>query len=360
MSRRRNGPPAIAVFSLVAVLVLVLGSVLLVLNDGSSSPTPAAGAPTPNVVTASPLPYNAARSWMDGAIVDFNPLKGVLVGFTTSTNDWRSHKVTDAAEAAELQHALPDFVLTRDALAKRTPFATAPRALDDYRQAVTLYLQAGRLALAATGLPNGPLHDQLGLGYARLQNLADRVFDQANVELAPYLPPAVVVDGLVLQKPAEVPDWASLELAAGPPLDSTPTTTSVRKYIKKRPQQSIGSWTAAVEAVKVPGATDLAQAVLQGSTTTLRGLSDAFVAASNAVYRTADPQGERVVSTRVQLSLLADSEAARAAEAATLAPAAVRAQLSTIAQTMALVGDALWDTRLGARDTGFSRQLLTS
>ena len=78
-----------------------------------------------------------------------------------------------------------------------------------------------------------------------------------------------------------------------------------------------------------------------------------FTAAADQLYTAPDPRDERRVSTRVQLGLLVDAEAARAAQAATLLPQGVqRASLRTSAQRLALLGDRLWDPRLGVRDSG--------
>jgi hypothetical protein len=89
-------------------------------------------------------------------------------------------------------------------------------------------------------------------------------------------------------------------------------------------------------------------------------LSEAYIRASDHLYAVADPKGQRAVNTRVQLGLLIDSEASRAAEAARLATGAPASALTKIAQTLALVGDELWDDRLGARHTGFPAALLTT
>jgi hypothetical protein len=355
--------PAVIVGSAAVVTAAVVG--VLVLTGGGSSQTGATGAPSstpsePTVVTQSPLPPNEAREWMEATLKDFNAFKGVLVAFETTAKTWRAGQATDAQEASNLGRAVPAFLETRALLAKRAPFAKAPRALADYRQTVTLYVQAARVALAATKVPAGPLHDQLELGYARLQLLADRVFDQANVELAPYLPPVADVDGVVISKPAEVPEWTSIGLAPGPPLSSTQKPTAKRDYVKDRPSQPFTGWSAAVTAAGIPSASALGGAISSGTADTLGALSMAYQNAADALFAEPDPKGERVVSTRVQLSLLADAEAARAAEAAFFAPAGAKPILMSVARTLALVGDDLWDSRLGARSTGFDARLLTT
>ena len=46
--------------------------------------------------------------------------------------------------------------------------------------------------------------------------------------------------------------------------------------------------------------------------------------------------------------------------AALFAPAGAKPILMSVARTLALVGDDLWDSRLGARSTGFDARLLTT
>ena len=57
--------------------------------------------------------------------------------------------------------------------------------------------------------------------------------------------------------------------------------------------------------------------------------------------------------------MLVDAESTTAAESATLVPQASQAAMRTIAQTLAVIGDDLWDTRAGSRSTGFLTSLLT-
>jgi hypothetical protein len=368
MAESRNGArdrigrlhPAVIVGTAAAVAVVLVGALLLTRSSTTASPGPRTSPTQPLVVTQSPLPPNPARDWMDAALTDFNPLKGVIIAFETTAKEWRAGRATDAQEASNLGRAVPAFLQTRALLQKRAALGGAPRALDDYRLSVTLYVQAARTALAATKVPAGALHDQLALSYARLQLLADRVFDQAAVELAPLLPPPVEVDGVVVTKQAEVPAWTSLGVAAGPPLAAAQPTTAVRSYVAQRPEQAVNDWVRTVAQLGAPSAGALRDGIAGGSPTALRAIADDYQKASDRLYAAPDPRGERAVSTRVQLGLLADSEAARVAEAAGLAPSAAQQVLTTTAEALALVGDQLWDARLGARSTGFPNSLLTS
>ena len=62
----------------------------------------------------------------------------------------------------------------------------------------------------------------------------------------------------------------------------------------------------------------------------------------------------------MRLSLLTNAEATRIAQAATLETGTAQSQLMTIAKTMALIADDLWDPRLGTRSSGFEPGLLSA
>jgi hypothetical protein len=349
-SRRACGGHYLGAALVIVLAASVTGGALIV-NSSNDSAARQAASGEPAGATG------AGRAWRDAALGDFMAMNGVLVDFARTLEDWRSGRGSDAATAAQLDRALPAFVATRTALAAREPFAAAPRALDDYRQAVALYLESARLAKVGTGLGKGPLPDRLRVTFARLRTLGDRIFDQAAVELGVTGPPAM--DGVVVTRPAEVPDWPSLGLDSGPPLGDAVSTATPRVYQDRRPQQPFADWAEEVTRAHIPGAAEETAAITGGSAETLRAMSEQLTAASAKLYSTADPDGERAASTRVQLGLLVHAEAARAAEAATLTSGADAGELRTVAQTLALIGDRLWDDRLGARSTGFPATLLT-
>ncbi|MGZ6793692.1 MAG: hypothetical protein ACXVFV_12105 [Mycobacteriales bacterium] len=344
-----------------AVVVGSLVAVVVVATTHGSSPRPAAA---PASAAPAPTPTSPPRTdglaWKEAALQDFKPLKGVLIGFTKSLAAWEAGTQGGKETATSLDYSLPEILRTRAALAVRTPFAKAPRALDDYRLAVALYVQAARVARVGTTLPDGPLADQSRRAYGRLRNLADRVFDQADAELSPYLPSPPVIDGVTFVKPAEVPRWSSLGLAAGPPLDAAAPRTAPRSYEEHPQEQSFADFAKAVRAAGVPGATELATAVSGGSTAELRTLADRFTTASDLLYDGAVPRGERVVGTRVELGLLVDADSARTAELASLVAAPGRTALTQAARALAVIGDALWDDRLGPRSSGLPAALLSA
>ena len=335
MSTRRFPLPALAA-ALAAVLAATTALVLALSSNDHEAESP------------SP---EAATAWKAAALGDFGRLNGVVGDYLKTLGEWQMGKADATAVASRVDLVLPEFLATADALAKREPFTAAPRALDDYRKAVALYVQSARIAKAAVTLPRGPLQVQLQLSSSRVRHLGDRVYDQAEVELAPYLPSTDALEGVEYEKLPEVPQWSSLGLAAGPPLDETPATSKPREYVKDRPQESFDRWKKDVEQAEVPGASEVAAAITSGSTHDLKSLSEQLTRASDELVDGKDPRGERVVATRVQLALLVDAEATRAAQAATLASGAAQ-QLRAVARSLILIGDGLWDPRLGARVSG--------
>lgn len=357
--RGLTGRPLLAFLAAVVVGSLVAVVVLATTGGFSSTPAAVAASPTAEPTVTAP-PRTDGQVWKEAALNDFKGLKGVLIGFTKSLAAWEKGTQSGADTVGSIDYALPEILRTRAALAVRKPFPKAPEALSDYRLSVDLYVQAARVARVGATQPDGPVADQARLAYGRLRNLADRVFDQADVELAPYLPAPRVIDGVTFVKPAEVPRWSSLGLAAGPPLDVAPARTAARSYEEHPQEQPFADFAKAVAAAEVPAATELAAALTGGDAGTLRTLADRFTAASDVLYDGAAPKGERVVGTRVELGLLVDADSARTAELSTLVGGAARASLLQEAKALALIGDALWDDRLGPRSSGLPASLLTA
>jgi hypothetical protein len=234
---RRPSRPVLALIAGV-VAAGAVGTVALAQREGgdrSLRPHQASATASPPSATASPRALTAGQTWKEGALLDFNPLKGVLVPFTQSLGAWTEGKQDGAKTLASIDLALPAFLETRAGLVARAPLPQAPRALADYRLTAALYVQAARIARVGAASPSGPLQEQLKREYSRVRDLADRVFDQADVELTAFLPPAPVIEGVTIEKPAEVPSWASLDIAAGPPLDVAPTFEPRRRYQAERP-----------------------------------------------------------------------------------------------------------------------------
>jgi hypothetical protein len=276
----------------------------------------------------------------------------VLVTYLRTLQNWRAHKVADRQVISVAQNAIADIADSRQALARQAPFDLAPRALIDYQLAADTYAQSATLARTTAAVPRGPLRAQLQLTISRVQMLADRVFDQGQAELKPYMTPDRPMPGVVVHKAAEVPSWATGEYAPGAPLAKVEGIAVPREYQETRPEQSFAAWAKIVRGAALPTAAAEAGAIRAGKTAALRAEATDFTKAADLLYAEPDPKGERLINTRLQLALLIDAEATQVAQAAALAPAIHHGEFLNVAKALAVVGDKLWDPRLGSRDTG--------
>ena len=357
----------------VAVIGSVISVVLAVVVYGAISThdqqirgrTPAAAASPPTTgassapVTTVPLTpqQKQAEDWSTQVTRDFAPLAEALQPLLLDVKPWEEHATPTAAAtvAADVTRFLPDFQSARQALARQAALSLAPQALADYRSAADLYTESIRLTGAAAGQPQGPLELQIQLSSDRVRELADRVFDQASVVLQPFTPVAPPAPGVTIIKPLDVPVWAEVGLAAGPPLDVATPAAPRTYYQSTRPQESLAAWRSQVSALALPSAGEEADAIRTGTAADLRSVSDRFSAAEAALTADPDPSNGRVTGTRLRLGLLVDAEAARTAEEAVLLGSSAAAPpLRQVSAALAVIGDGMWDSQLGPRSTGLA------
>jgi hypothetical protein len=318
-------------------------------DDKKSSATP----------DSTPVPQTEGDKYADAILKDFAGMTTSLVSYLQSVQSWRQGKVEDSQMVAQASNLLADSADRQKALAARAPFDQAPRAVLDSRLAADGYAQAAALAKATAAVPHGALRTQLQLAVMRVQTLSDRVFDQGKAELKPYLTPEKDIPGVTVRKAPEVPNWSVGSYAPGAPLTDVKSDKSTREYQDTRPEQSLSAWTKLVKNAGLPTATREANAITAGTLSALRTQAVDFTHTSDLLYAKPDPKGERVVNTRLQLGLLFDAEATQLGQAAALAPAASKDALLKAAKALAVMGDKLWDDRLGERSTGFPDSLLT-
>lgn len=354
------------VVAVAAGLAVAISAATFIGNSGDGGSTTAepqsvseSTAPQPS---ASPSPQGTpAQQWRAAVIDDFRALNGTVISYQQVLQSWQEGTASETDLKGIFDLGVRNFTDTREALAVREPFPKAPRALENFRISAALYLESARIGRSTLAVPEGQLRAQLRNQVDRLRNLADRVYDQAEVQIDRFLPEPIDDPNIKLFRPPEVPDFAFQGIAVGPPLDTPkPTPTEQRAYIadEDKAQRSFSAYAAIVDAT-VPSVRELATAITTGTTAELRTVARKFTNAADILYESPNPQGERVVSTLVQLGLLVDAEAARAAQAATLLSGVTQAELQTSAKRLALLGDRLWDERLGERDSGFSESLLS-
>jgi hypothetical protein len=97
--------------------------------------------------------------WKGEVVGDFAGMSQGAVSYLQTVNDWRTGKSDEKNVDAAADLALNQFLLTRDALAKREPFPGAPRALRNYRDSIELYIAHARLAKLGAALTK-PADDQ--------------------------------------------------------------------------------------------------------------------------------------------------------------------------------------------------------
>ena len=340
------------------MVVALVGGVVAGVLAGGSSPHRAQLPPS-----APPSATSQAQKWVTALGQDLDPISGSLVGLLQSAQSWAGGTSSASALSAQIVGAMPSFDQTLGDVANQQPLPAAPTAKPVAADAIDLYLAALRLEQAATGLPAGALRHQLQQSFERIRELGDRVYDLATTLATGPPPPSTATNTNI--RPADVPDWTALGLAAGPPLDSPPAPAAKTPptFQVTRPQQSIAGWVAAVDRSGVPAASTERQDILSTDDGTLRQLADQAQAALNELDATADPDLDRNAGTQTRLDLLVTEEAARAAEASGLVslPTVAKSSLEDVAQILAEIADQLWNSQLlGRRSTGFSASLLAA
>jgi hypothetical protein len=352
--------PRRSLVPLVAAAMLVAAGVSGVLawsltSSGKSHPAPASSPqPTPSgTPTGTPGDHYAT-----GVLEDFGNMSGALVSYMQTLQGWRDGKVDDAQMGTVVNGLLGDVSATQQALTARAPFPAAPQALYDYRATADLYGQAALLTQAAIAVPHGELRTQVQLAVLRVQTLADRIFDQGAAEMKPFVTPDHQFDSVQIMRADEIPSFGASKLAAGPPLTDVAAAPTMQPYQTARPQEPLSDWVRLVTDAKIPSESETESAIDSGKASALAADSVTFTRASALLHAAPDPQGERNVSTRIQLALLVDAEATQAGQAATLVPAAAHEAVLHVAQGLSLIADKLWDDRLGKRTSSYPAWLL--
>ncbi|MGQ0623820.1 MAG: hypothetical protein ACT4PP_04080, partial [Sporichthyaceae bacterium] len=313
------------VIAAVAVLALGSGALTLALR-GEDDSIISAREQTPGEI------------WKDGILADMTGMSQGALDYIKTLNDWREGKADAAKVSRDSDNALVKFLEARTMLSARVPFAQAPRALLNFRDSAELYIEVARLSKLGSSVTDKTLREQYQRAAGRLRVLGDRTYDLANADLAPFVFQSPEIDGVEFTRNAEVPSFAGGTFAPGPPLTPLRPTTGVdRLYQQTRPQVTFPEWAALVAAADIPNAHEQAAAIAGGDVKELGALSDRLTAASDQLYGSADPQGERNLSTRIQLGLLVQAEALRAAQLAALGPEQVRNRALVVARTLALV-----------------------
>src|SRR5205807_9432113 len=144
--------------------------------------------------------------------------------------------------------------------------------------------------------------------------------------------------------PEEVPQWTAEGMAPGPPLDDPPPPAAESPPLRaaSRPEQDPSAWAAAVRAVEIPAATDVAAAIDGGDGDTLREVARKLVDVAEQLRSAPDPRRQREKSAVARLSLLIVADSARAAQASSLVDGDAAGPLHDVSRRLSLLGDSLW------------------
>jgi hypothetical protein len=277
-----------------------------------------------------------------------------------AASGWMEQKVTAESFSSEINLFLPEAVRARQVVAGIPLLEEAPAARDLYRDSVGLYVDFGRIYLVAVEPAAEPLRAQLDLAARRLRNLADKLYDQAQLLVDPASE-SLGGDNVVVRRLPEVPDWEAEGLAAGPPLaDAPPPPPEVPPEREaQRDEEPEKAWLARLRQAGFPSGADLAAAIGSGDTGRLGAQAETYLASVSALRVAPDPEGGRGRAAVVALSYLVEAESARVAQAATLLPAgSARDRLSRVARRLALLGENLLEPDLRGRPSGFDPALL--
>ncbi|MGH8998750.1 MAG: hypothetical protein ACRDY7_05100 [Acidimicrobiia bacterium] len=279
----------------------------------------------------------------------FRPIGDGLSELLKAHDAWRK----DPAKAGDLRATLdrvePRFAEAADDVAALDPYRYDPRADDVYAASSRLFVEFAGLERLLVGQPAEALADQLELSGRRLRTVGDRLFDAAQVMIG--VDRLASTDSISIEGVPEVPDWLEEGMAAGPPLDDPPPPAAdpPPRREGERPQQPEGEWQDDIAELDIASDTQVTEAIGTGDADALRALARRLQDDAKALGDITDPTDGRERAVALRLGLLVDAEAARLAQAATLAgDPATAAELSAMAKRLVPLGEGL---RAGALAT---------
>jgi hypothetical protein len=347
-----------------AVLVAAGLIGLMAANSGGDDDSDATASST-TTVTAS----DEAKAFQTKVDDAFKPLGDAIKIFLPRAQEYESGKVSPADFKANIDLALPEFVKARDAVAKIEEYKPEPAVNRYFVDAGDLYVEVARIYNVAVDPGSEPLRAQLNLAARRVRTLGDRIYDRGRAVLDPtfYAPPSADVE---LRPPTEVPDWTAEGMAAGPPLAEPPGPPAETPPVREatcsdevvppcRAEESEKKWESRVKKAGFAQPADVVAALGEENAARLGELAAAYEDKIRTLRAAPDPKGGRERAAVVALALLADGEAARLGQAASMLPAGeARARLLTVAKRVVVVGDGLLDPDLGLRRSGLPPALL--
>lgn len=337
-------------------LVVAVALIALV-GSGGGDDDPVVATTTTTLGTASPE-ARAFQTRVEDALRSFAQGTPAVI---TAAADWIAGKQPAETLTGQLNAFFPQVTEARTAVAAIPPLEEAPLARDLYREAISLYIEFGRIYLTATDPAAEPLRAQLDLAARRIRSLADKIYDQGLALVDPASQSAGD-ESVEIRRGPEVPDWDAEGLSAGPPLAGDPPAPPEVPPAREpeRPQEPEADWLERVRKAEFPSGAELAAAIASGDGTRLAGLTELYLASVSALRVAPDPEDGRARGAVAALSYLVGAESARVAQAATLVVPAgpARDRLVAVARRLALIGENLLEPDLRDRPTGLDPKIL--
>ncbi|MGH9043214.1 MAG: hypothetical protein ACRDZ3_23645 [Acidimicrobiia bacterium] len=337
-------------------LPLVVAVALIGLVGANSDDDPVVATTTTTLAETSPE-ARAFQTRVEDALRSFAQGTPAVI---TAAAGWIDGSQPADALTGQLNVFFPQVTAARQAVAAIPPLEEAPLARDLYREAISLYIEFGRIYLTATDPGSEPLRAQLDLAARRVRSLADKIYDQGLALVDPASQSAGN-ESVEIRRGPEVPDWDAEGLSAGPPLagDPPPPPEVPPAREPERPQEQPAKWLERVREAEFPSGAELAEAIASLDGTRLAGLTEVYLASVAALRVAPDPESGRVRGAVAALSYLVSAESARVAQAASLVPAGPpRDQLIAVARRLALIGENLLEPELRDQPTGIDPAIL--
>ncbi|MDQ1444804.1 MAG: hypothetical protein QOI20_1268 [Acidimicrobiaceae bacterium] len=265
-----------------------------------------------------------------------------VIDMVDSARKWLAGERPPESFEGKLEARTRGFADLRARLAALRPFPYDKRVVPLYRASADLYSQVVTVyqAMVETVGPNHDLTVQLDLIARRIRALADRVFDRGRELVKPKLHETPSPD-VEIRLPEEVPNWVQEGLAPGPPLDDAPPPAATEPQLRQpsRPDQPRIDWVRALQVLDAPTPKAIQAASEGHDPAVLQSQARALVATVEKLRTTPDPKDDREEGARIRLSLLVDSEAARAFQYEAVSGAV---RLRQAGDVLLRVGETLW------------------
>jgi hypothetical protein len=352
-----------------AVVVPLMAAVAAVALVGANTDHSSSAVSTSSSSTTTVTVSKAAQAYQTKVDDAFKALGDAVKIFLPKAQDFEAGKVAPADFKGAVDVALPEFVKSRDAVAKLPKYKPDPAVNKYFLDSADLYVETARIYGVAADPASDTLRAQLTLSARRVRTLGDRIYDRGRVVLDPtfYASPGSDVE---LRPPTEVPDWVAEGMAAGPPLAPAPGPPADTPPVREatcgagvappcRSEESASKWISAVKKAGLPQPADVRKAIDAADAARLGALAADYEGKVRTLQAGPDPKKQRERAAVAGLGLLTAGESARLGQEAAVLPAGpVRDQLQAVARRCLVAGEGLLEPTFGFHLSGLPSSLL--